>query len=91
MSKFPIDIISFEQKFEFELETAISISNAIQDDFIFTKGSRELTRKFNLIHLEENNGNEFLDNAVEIKKKLSGYYPHFLFISSNPLKDTPVR
>lgn len=86
MSKFPIDIINFDLEFEFELETAITISNAIQDDFIFSKADRTITQKFKLIHFEENDGNEFIDNALKIKKDISGYYPYLLFISNNPLK-----
>lgn len=85
MSKFPIDIINFDDKHEYELDTAINISNAIQDDFIFSKSSRELARKFNLIHLEENEGSEFIDNAIQIKRDLPGFYPYLLFISGNPL------
>lgn len=86
MSKFPIDIINFDEEFEFELETAINISNNIQDDFIFTKADRSLVQKFRLIHFEENDGNEFIDEALKIKDEISGYYPYILFISGNPLK-----
>ncbi|MBN1969881.1 MAG: nucleotide-binding protein [Candidatus Delongbacteria bacterium] len=87
MSKFPVDIISFDEKFEFEIETAINISNAIQNDFVFTKASRDLVRKFNLIHLEENDAKEFFDEAEKIKNSIAGFYPYILFLSSNPLKD----
>lgn len=85
MSKFPLDIISFDNKYEHDLEDAITIANAIQEDFIFHKVDRNVTQKFKLIHLEDNDGNEFLENAIEIKCKLSGYYPNILFVSNNPL------
>jgi len=85
MSRFPLDIVNFDNKNEFELDTAIKICNSIQSDFVFTKCSREITSQFYLIHLEEIDGDEFLNNATDIKKDLSGYFPYMLFISSNPL------
>lgn len=86
MSKFPIDVINFDEEFEFEFETAINIANTIQSDFIFTKADRSFVQKFKLIHLEENDGNEFIDNAIEIRNDIPGYFPHMLFISGNPLE-----
>jgi hypothetical protein len=86
MSKFPVDIVNLNEDYEFELETAINIANAIQDEFIFTKTDRKFTQKFKLIHLEENDGNEFLENALEIRNDIAGYYPYLLFVSSNPLR-----
>jgi len=87
MSKYPIDVISFDDNHEFEIETAINIANQIQDDFLFTKATRALTRKFNLVHYEKNNGEEFFDEVIEIKKDLTGYFPNLLFFSGNPLND----
>ena len=86
MSRFPIDIVNFDEELEYDLETSINISNAIQEDFVFNKADRAMTQKFKLIHLEENDGNEFIENALEIKRNLSGHFPYILFISANPLK-----
>ncbi len=85
MSKFPIDIICFDQKHECEIETALLIANSIQSDFVFTKCSNELLTKFNLIHYDKNDSSEFFDNAESIKKDLTGYYPFLLFFSGNPI------
>jgi hypothetical protein len=86
MSRFPVDIVNFNDKYEYDLDTAINIANAIQDDFVFTKTDRNIIQKFKLIHLEENNGDDFLKEAFEIKANLAGYYPYILFISQNPLE-----
>lgn len=86
MSKFPIDVINFDEEFEFEFDTAINIANAIQSDFIFTKAERSFVQKFKLIHLDENDGNEFIDNAIETRDNIAGYFPYMLFISNNPLE-----
>lgn len=85
MAKFPLDIVNFNDDFEYNLDTAITISNSIQEDFVFSKVDRIITQKFRLIHLEENDGVEFLRNALEIKETLTGYYPHTLFITQTPL------
>ncbi len=85
MSKFPVDIVNFDEEFEHDLDTAINISNSIQSDFIFNKVDRNTAQKFKLIHLDENDGNEFLTNAIEIKHALAGYYPYMLFISAKSL------
>ena len=34
MSRFPVDIVNFDEEFEYDLDAAINISNIIQDDFI---------------------------------------------------------
>ncbi|MDI1255663.1 MAG: nucleotide-binding protein [Flavobacterium sp.] len=85
MAKLPIDIVNLNDKYEFELETAITIANTIQDDFIFSLADRDLTQKFKLIHLEENDGNDFLNEAIEIKETIAGFYPYVIFVSGNPL------
>ncbi len=87
MSKLPIDIVNFDDKFEFELDTAITISNTIQSEFVFTKANSDIKTKFNLLHLEENNASEFIEEANEIKLSLSGFYPYLVFLSGNPLND----
>lgn len=86
MSRFPIDVVNFDEALEYDLETSIDIANTIQDDFIFNKAAQSLTQKFRLIHLEENDRDEFLEGAVELKNDLAGYFPYILFISQNPLQ-----
>ena len=85
MSRLPVDIVSFNEDFEYDLETAITIANAIQDQFTFNKVEKAITQKFKLIHFEENDCDEFLESAIEIKRDLAGYYPYMLFVSQNPL------
>lgn len=86
MSRLPLDIVNFANEFEYDLDSAINIANAIQDQFIFNQVDKSVTQKFKLIHLEENNCDEFLSNALEIKNELAGFYPYMLFISNNPLE-----
>ena len=86
MSRFPLDIVNFNEEFDFDLDTAITIANSIQDDFFFNKTDRTITQKFKLIHYDDIQGNEFLNDALDIKNNLSGYFPYMLFISGNPLK-----
>lgn len=86
MSKFPLDIVNFNEDLDYELETAITIANAIQHDFIFHKSDQTITQKFKLIHYDNNDGNEFLNDSFEVKNSLSGYFPYMLFVSGNPLE-----
>ena len=86
MSRLPIDIVNFADDFEYDLDTAINIANAIQEQFIFSTVDKSVTQKFKLIHFEENDADEFLESALEIKNDIAGYYPYMLFISQNPLK-----
>ena len=48
MSKFPLDIVNFDEKLDYKLDTAIIIANSIQDDFVFSKADRIITQKFKL-------------------------------------------
>ncbi len=85
MSQFPLDIVSYDSSMEFELNEAINICNAIQNEFHFSNCTNDLIGSFNLIHLEENDGDEFFESVLEAKKTLPGYFPHLLFVSPNPL------
>ena len=85
MSKLPIDVVNFADEFEFDLQTAITIANSIQEQFVFNSVDKIITQKFKLVHCEENDCDEFLENALEIKNELAGYYPYILFVSQNPL------
>jgi len=85
MSKFPIDIVSFDNRYENEIIKAIDISNSIQNDFIFQFTNQDFTQKFKLVNLEDIDGNEFIEDVSEIKDSLAGYFPHLVFISGNPL------
>ena len=86
MSRFPLDIVNFDETFDYDLDTAITIANSIQEDFVFHKADRNIIQRFRLIHYEDNDGNEFLDEVLDIKKDIAGYYPYMLFISNCPLK-----
>lgn len=87
MSKLPIDIVNFDNKHGFEIENAIKIANEIQSEFIFSKVDSDTKAKFNLLHLEDNHADEFIDGTFEIKQQLQGFYPYLIFISNNPLHD----
>jgi hypothetical protein len=40
MSKLPINIVNFDEENDYDLDTAVNIANAIQEDFIFSKVDR---------------------------------------------------
>ena len=86
MSKLPLDIVSFNDEFKSELDNAITIANGIQNEFVFTKVSTEVSRKFQFLNFDEIDADEFLPKAFEIKKELKGYYPYLSFFSNSPLK-----
>jgi predicted nucleotide-binding protein len=86
MSKLPLDIVSFNTEFYTELDNAITIANGIQSEFLFTKVSNEIHRKFQFLNFEEINSEEFLPKALEIKKALKGFYPFLCFYTNSPIK-----
>lgn len=85
MSKLPLDIVNFNDKFKTELDNAITIANGIQTEFTFSKVSTEVARKFQFLNFDEINSNEFLPKALEIKNSLKGFYPYISFFSNSPL------
>lgn len=86
MSKLPLDIVNFNDEFRCELDNAITIANGIQNEFLFTKVSTEVSRKFQFLNFDEINTDEFLPKALEIKKELKGFFPYLSFFSNSPLK-----
>lgn len=85
MSKLPIDIVNFNNDFNFEIETAVTVSNGIQSEFIFGKSSPDVSRKFQLLNFDEINTDEFMPKAISIKESLKGFFPHLIFFTASPL------
>ena len=86
MSKLPLDIINFNNEFRSELESAITIANGIQSEFIFSQVSSDISKKFQLLNFNEINTDEFLPKANEIKQELRGFYPFICFYTNSPLR-----
>jgi len=85
MSKLPIDIISFNDKFRCEIDNAITIANGIQNEFTFAKVPPDIQKKFKLLDFEEIKTDEFLTKANEIKANLKGFFPYLVFFTNSPL------
>lgn len=86
MSKLPIDIVNFDNTFLPDITKAVEIVNNIQDDFIFSLTPNDIRNKFQLIHLDDIDVNEFLESADKIKSKIKGYYPYIIFVTPSSLK-----
>lgn len=86
MSKMPIDIVSFSRQFEFEINNAVTIANDIQNEFLFTKVSPEICRKFHFIDFDKIYSVDFFTKAIEIKNNLKGFFPYLVFFSDSPLE-----
>jgi predicted nucleotide-binding protein len=86
MGKLPIDIVNFNEKFKFEIENAITIANGIQTEFVFSKVSEEVFRKFQLLNFEVITDNQFLPKANQIKNSLKGFYPFVNFFTHSPIE-----
>src|SRR5262245_44303222 len=85
MAKMPIDVAIIGNSSK-GVEQALTIANAAQDEYVFSRLDAAEERQFTLLAFKDVKWEDFRRQLAEFREKIRGYYPFLLVIVDAPLR-----